>query len=155
MWIPRQCHTWAKAGAGRYWVPARGSVSAVRLELPYQHFPACSTPSATRGEKIQTCLQLCSHCPDEARKHRSVFFASASPSPHPACHCAHMVSVFLSHSQTQAIIHYKHTSEYQHKVGCTGFINFLLLGNGLPRISKGKNKTAADCPLHVVNPLFL
>ncbi|ELK32889.1 Transcription factor ETV6 [Myotis davidii] len=47
--------------------------------------------------------------------------------PPPARHCSHMVSVFLSHSKAQAIIHCKPTSAYPHRVVCTGFINFLRL----------------------------
>lgn len=87
-------------------------------------------------------MQLQSLRSGGARKHRFVFLPRLLPLP--ADCCAHKASVFLRYSRAQAVAGCKHTSAYQHRVGCTGFISFLLLGNSPSRIKAGKKKIAAD-----------
>lgn len=115
-----------------------GSSSAVRPELQTPGFPTFSS------QRCEGPAWSVAAVPLPMKPGSMALSLVPELLPPPARHCSHMVSVFLSHSKAQAIIHCKPTSGYPHRVVCTGFINFLRLGNGLARIEE-----AGDTELQV------
>lgn len=121
-----QCPCSAVSGCGAPAAPTPKQSSGGRRWVPAARFPAVPAPYVIRGEKVRPLCSCGSSAPRSQEAQVCILCLHVSL-PGRACHRAHMASVFLSYSKAQAIAHCKHTSVYQHRVSCTGFINFLLL----------------------------